>query len=122
MEKTSPPPPAQDQTPKTDPTKVRIELVYNMLTAQMQMKSGSPTVVIFGVLRRAALERPKELAQADPGAPRRIIIDYDLATDECSVASDCSLVIHLGVLELAVSMVGQNQLLQRMQQQAGRRR
>lgn len=96
-------------------TKVRIELTYDMLASNLQMKSQSPTVVIAGVLRKAEFVTPKELREKALGAPRVVLIEYDLETDKIEVESDASSLIYLGIIVMAHSMMTQNQLLQRMQ-------
>jgi hypothetical protein len=66
---------------KTTPeftTKVRIELTFDLQSSNLQMKSGSPTVVLYGVLRLAGTFAHKEIPESAAGGPRRVLIDYDV--------------------------------------------
>lgn len=110
---------------KTDGTRVRIEIETDLLTNQVRMASHSPTVVLMSVLRKAQSAKPKEIPERAVGADRRIMIDYDLAWPEDrlpEVESDASSVLYVGILELAISMVTQNQVLQRIQAAAAKQK
>lgn len=103
-------------------TKVRIELTYDMLSSQLLMKSGWPTVVVAGVLKKAESVTPTEIKEEKLGAPRRVNIDFDMETDIIKVESDASPLIYLGILTMAHSMMTQQQVLQRVQAMAAQPR
>lgn len=117
MEKETPTQQPEAKTPPPLPNgnKVRIELEYNMLTNNLVMRSGYPTVIVSAVLRNAEVTQPKEIEETAPGAPRRIFIDYDMKTNTCSVETDAAILIYTGILVMAHSMVTQNQIFQRIQ-------
>lgn len=115
-------PPAQkpDAVPST---KVRIELDFDMASSQLMMKAKAPTVLISAILRRAESAPVTEIPERAPGAPRRVLIDYDLAgTAQPSVQTDASSIILLGILVMAHSMITQNQVMQRIQAMGARER
>lgn len=120
MEKESLPPTPPQPDAADNPSKITIELEFNMLTSQCQMRSKAPTVVVLGVLRSAATIKPKEIAETEVGAARRVKIEYDLATEKGTAESDASPIIYQGILAYAESMITQNQLLQRLQGMAAR--
>lgn len=123
METGTPTPTEAKTTPQQpDPTKVRIELEYNMLSNNLVMRSKQATVVISAVLRMAEQIPPKEIAEIAPAAPRRIFIDYDMKTSEISIETDAAILIYTGMLVMAHSMMTQNQILQRLQAAQARSR
>lgn len=116
MEKGSETTPAPTPEKPALVTKFHIELDYDMLSSQLLLRSKAPTVVVLGILELAKPVVPVEIKEKAPGAARRIIIDYDMAGDGVPVVqSDCSEIIHIGILAMAHSMITQNQIMQRLQ-------
>lgn len=80
----------------------------------MRIQSQAATVILHAVLRRAEQSKAKEIPETEVGAPRRIIIDYDLKADTCAVETDASPMVLTGCLAYAHSLITQNQVMQRI--------
>ena len=84
-----------------------------METSRLNMASQAPTVVLTGILRKAEYADLETLPES--GATRRVIIDYDMETDETRVQTDAPAVVFIGMLAMAQGMITGNQILQRIQ-------
>lgn len=105
--------------PERADTKLLIELEFDMLKSTITLKSKAPTVVLSGILRKAEFAAHERIAAV--GDARRIIIDYDLVTDEARVRTDADPLIARGIFVMAYSMMTTSQVLQRFQAaQAGK--
>ncbi len=117
MEKGSPTLPEPTLPP--DPTRVHIELEYDMLASGLTMKGKHPTVVMAAVLRKAELAKPRQIEETNVAGPRRVIIDYDMKDDTIRVQTDAAPLIYLGILVMAHYMITQNQVLKMLRKMTG---
>lgn len=122
MDQKGSPPQPESKTPEPqDPTKVRIEITFDMQTGALQMNSQAPTALVMAVLRRGAQALPQPVPETAEGAPRNVTIEYDLKQGDDGVAivkSDAAGIITVGIIATAESMVTQNQVMQRITQAA----
>lgn len=103
---------------------VRIEIEYNMQNAGMVIRSRLPTLLLNAVLGKAQQVQPEQIPETGETAPRRIIIEYDMAKPSIlpDVQTDASELICEGMFIMAFSMITQNQVMQRIQAMAAKSR
>ncbi|MES2155376.1 MAG: hypothetical protein V4510_09605 [bacterium] len=112
-----------ETTPAETPEKtVSIELEYTVATSSLVMRSRTPTIVLASVLTLAqTVAEPCVVPQKDP-AKHVVYLEYSFETDLVAVLTDAPPMVHRGILAVAISMLTQSQVMQRIQGLAAKSR
>lgn len=93
--------------------RVHLELEFDPKTNAVVIRCKSPTIVLGSILKKAESSEPEEIPHE--GDKFRVLVDFDVLTDEAAVRTDAPDMILRGMFFLASLMVTQNQVLQHVQ-------